>query len=179
MAKLDTYPDMELKKYVLDYFKELGIDLDQIAAQAVEHQSRFIDGLTLGDGKKRLNRILNKREVLNALAVAVQLDKLANLGHLDEPLQNIIANDAGTFGVDETMAISLAQLFGSISVTNYGYLDVNKSKEAKKLDELQKSGKKITVFIDDMVSALQAAVESSLAHIEQKTDLIMCGKEDK
>ena len=177
MAKLDVYPDKELKKYVLDYFDEMNISLEQIAAQAVEHQSRFIEGLTLEDGKKRLYRILNKREVLNALAVAVQLDKLANKGMLDEPLQTLVANDAGTLGVDETMAISLAQLFGSISTTNYGYLDVHKSKEAKKLDDLQKSGKKITVFIDDMVSALQASVESSLAHIEQKTDLIMCGDE--
>ena len=131
MAKLDVYPDKELKKYVLDYFDEMNISLEQIAAQAVEHQSKFIKGLTLEDGKKRLERILNKREVLNALAVAVQLDKLANKGMLDEPLQTLVANDACTLGVDETMAISLAQLFGSISTTNYGYLAVIKRKRPR------------------------------------------------
>lgn len=165
------YPDKELFNYVLDYFNGLGVDLHEIAKQAVDHQRKYLPELTYQDGYKRIYAILHKREVLNALTVAIQLDKLANKGMLDEPLQTIVKNDCGVFGVDETMAISLAQLFGSISVTNYGKLDVDKSEEAKKLDEMQKSGKKITVFTDDMVSALQASVESSLAHKKEGSTL--------
>lgn len=164
MTKLAVYPDKELKKYVLDYFDDLGIDLDEIAKQAVEHQKKYLPSLTLEDGKKRLERILNKREVLNNLMTAIALDEMANKGLLPEPLQSVVERDAGVYGVDEALAIANSILAGSIAVTNYGFLDVKKSKVAKHLDDLQKSGKMITVFIDDQISALQAMVEGSLAH---------------
>ena len=49
------YPDKEMFNYVLNYFDELGIDLDEIAKQAVEHQKKYLPSLTLEDGHKRIN----------------------------------------------------------------------------------------------------------------------------
>ena len=95
---------------------------------------------------------------------AIALDEMANKKLLPEPLQGVIEKDTGVYGVDEALAIATSQLFGTISTTNYGSLDVNKSKVAKHLDDLQKAGEMVTVFLDDQISALQAAVESSLAH---------------
>lgn len=158
------YPDKEMFNYVLNYFDELGIDLDEIAKQAVEHQKKYLPSLTLEDGHKRIYAILHKREVLNNLMTAIALDELANKGLLPEPLQSVVERDAGVYGVDEALAIANSIIAGSIAVTNYGFLDVKKSKVAKHLDDLQKSGKMITVFIDDQISALQAMVEGSLAH---------------
>lgn len=165
------YPDKEMFNYVLNYFDKLGIDLDEIAKQAVEHQKKYLPSLTLEDGHKRIYAILHKREVLNNLMTAIALDELANKRMLPEPLQSVVERDAGVYGVDEALAIATSQLFGTISTTNYGSLDVNKSKVAKHLDDLQKSGKKITVFLDDQISALQAAVESSLAHKHEGSTL--------
>lgn len=165
------YPDKEMFNYVLNYFDELGIDLDEIAKQAVEHQKKYLPNLTPEDGHKRIYAILHKREVLNNLMTAIALDELANKEMLPEPLQSVINQDAGVYGVDEALAIATSQLFGTISTTNYGSLDVNKSKVAKHLDDLQKSGEKITVFLDDQISALQAAVESSLAHKHEGSTL--------
>lgn len=42
--------------------------------------------------------------------------------------------DAGIYGLDESIALSLSQLYGSIAVTNYGYADKDKPGIAKKLD---------------------------------------------
>lgn len=165
------YPDKEMFNYVLNYFDELGIDLDEIAKQAVEHQKKYLPNLKVEDGHKRIYAILHKREVLNNLMTAIALDELANKKMLPEPLQSVVNRDAGVYGVDEALAIATSQLFGTISTTNYGSLDVNKSKVAKHLDDLQKSGKKITVFLDDQISALQAAVESSLAHKHEGSTL--------
>lgn len=165
------YPDKEMLDYVLNYFEELNIDIKDIAYAAVDHQKKYIPTLTYKDGIKRLYAVLHKREVLNNLITAIALDEIANKGLLPLPLQRVVEQDAGVYGVDEALAISTSQLFGTISTTNYGALDVNKSKVAKSLDELQKSGERITVFIDDQISALQAAVESSLAHKKEGSTL--------
>lgn len=165
------YPDKEMYDYIMNYFDDLGIDVNKIAEQAVDHQRKFIPELTYEDGYKRIHAILQKREVLNNLITAIALDETAQRGLLPKPLQQVVSADAGVFGVDEALALSTSQLFGTISTTNYGFLDVEKSDVAKHLDNLQKQGKRITVFIDDEVSALQAAVESSLAHKHEGSTL--------
>ena len=53
------YPDKEMFNYVLNYFDKLGIDLDEIAKQAVEHQKKYLPNLTLKDGHKRIYAILH------------------------------------------------------------------------------------------------------------------------
>ncbi len=63
--------------------------------------------------------VLHKRELLNNAMVALELIKLATEGQLNEPLQSIIASDAGVFGVDEGLALNMANIYGTIGVTNY------------------------------------------------------------
>jgi len=94
--------------------------------------------------------------------VALELDRLATEGQLKEPLQTIVARDAGVFGVDEGIALNMANIYGTIGVTNYGYVDKVKEGVIKKLDT-DKSGV-VNTFIDDLVGAIAAAVAAKIAH---------------
>ncbi|MBZ5798248.1 hypothetical protein K8353_50405, partial [Burkholderia contaminans] len=39
------------------------------------------------------------------------------------PLQDMIEHDEGLYGVDEILAFSIVNVYGSIGFTNYGYVD--------------------------------------------------------
>ena len=42
---------------------------------------------------------------------------------MKEPLQDIIKVDDSLYGVDEVLALSILNVYGSIGFTNYGYID--------------------------------------------------------
>lgn len=58
--------------------------------------------------------------------VGLELDRLATQGLIKEPLESIIMNDSGVFGVDEGIALNIANIYGTIGITNYGYIDREK-----------------------------------------------------
>ena len=161
----DNYPDQAVWEYVKKEFDKRDISIDDIAQHAWEHQSQFNDDITIEEAKMAVHKVLKKREVRNALMVALAIDNLASAHQLPEPLQDIIATDKPCFGVDEMLAIDgIAQLYGSIAVSNFGYLDVHKSNTARKLDREQQNGGRISTMTDDCVSAIQACAEGYLAH---------------
>ena len=123
-------------------------------------QHDYLPDYEISDFAEQFSEVLKKREVLNLLAFAFELDNLANKRMFSEPIQNIIENDAGFWQIDEILASSLAQLFGMLAITNYGYLDKNKVGIARRLDEEDS----ITVFSDDIVSALASAVIGRCGH---------------
>lgn len=166
------YPDREIWEYVDQEFAKRDISLAMIAQHAYDHQVQFNPGITIDEAQMAVGKVLKKREVLNALLVALTLDNLANEHKLPEPLQTIIAEDNPYFGVDEMLAINgIAQLYGSIAVSNFGYLDVHKSSTARRLDQNQKNGGRIATMLDDCISAIQACAEGYLAHNMAQDDL--------
>lgn len=72
---------------------------------------------------ENVEMVLRKREVQNAVLTGIQLDILAEQGQLISPLQEMIENDEGLYGVDEILAFSIVNVYGSIGFTNYGYVD--------------------------------------------------------
>lgn len=150
---------IDLYKNVLTKMNVFGIYLGKMVPTIYDLQKNHIKNLTYQKCMQSLVSVLHKREVLHIVLTALDLDDASEKGLLDPTLQYILKNDEGLYGVDEDLAISLAQLYGSIAVTNYGYLDVHKHGLAKKLD-----GQKFRVFMDDIVSALIAAAASKLAH---------------
>ncbi|KAF6592871.1 phosphatidylglycerophosphatase A, partial [Paenibacillus sp. EKM208P] len=72
---------------------------------------------------ENVDKVLMKREVQNAVLTGIQLDILAEQGALLPPLQDMIENDEGLYGVDEILAFSIVNVYGSIGFTNYGYVD--------------------------------------------------------
>jgi phosphatidylglycerophosphatase A len=90
------------------------------------------------------------------------LDILAEKKLLEEPLLSIIEIDEGLYGVDEILAFSIVNVYGSIGFTNYGFIDKQKPGILKYLND--KSTGKVNTFLDDIVGAIAAAASSRLAH---------------
>ena len=155
-----NYPDKEIYEFVQKELRKRGITAYSIGEIAYEMQHEYLPDYEISDFSEQFNEVLKKREVLNLLAFAFELDNLANKGAFSEPIQSIIENDAGFWQIDEILASSLAQLFGMLAITNYGYLDKNKVGIARRLDEEDS----ITVFSDDIVSALASAVIGRCGH---------------
>ena len=155
-----NYPDNELYQFVQEELHKRGITAYSIGEIAYEMQHDYLPDYEISDFAEQFSEVLKKREVLNLLAFAFELDNLANKRMFSEPIQNIIENDAGFWQIDEILASSLAQLFGMLAITNYGYLDKNKVGIARRLDEEDS----ITVFSDDIVSALASAVIGRCGH---------------
>ncbi|GAA3319957.1 hypothetical protein GCM10020331_029000 [Ectobacillus funiculus] len=89
---------------------------------------------------------------------------LAEKGLLEEPLQTIIKNDEGLYGIDEVVALSIVNVYGSIGFTNFGYVDKVKTRYFKKMLNDKSSGYVHTFFLDDIIGAIAAAASSRLAH---------------
>ena len=98
---------------------------------------------------------------MNNVMVGLELDRLAEEKKLKEPLLSIIRNDAGVFGVDEVLALQIANIYGTIGSTNFGYLDRVKYGLIKKFDEDKQH---VNTFLDDLLGAIVAAACAKLAH---------------
>jgi phosphatidylglycerophosphatase A len=152
----------EVKKAVFSLLKERGVELTDIAEIVFEMQAPYAPDLTMDACLESVLAVLEKREMQHALLVGIELDKLAEKGQLSEPLQSIVEQDEGLFGVDETIAIGAVFGYGSIAVTTYGFLDKAKTGIIKKLDTKSVSG--IHTFLDDLVASIAANASSRLAH---------------
>lgn len=155
------YPDRELYDWVLNELHKRNINNETIGEIAYEMQHQYLPELTVEDFGKELDEVLKKREVLNILATGFALDNLADEGLLPSPLQEIIENDLGVYGVDESLSLCLSQLYGSIAVTNYGFTDKDKPGIAKDLDN---SHGHVNTFADDLALALASAVIGRCGH---------------
>lgn len=155
------YPDQELFDYVVKELDRRGIDEWTVGNAAYAMQHQYYPDVTVEQFGSELTNVLKKREVLNNLAVGFALDNFANRSLLPEPLQTIVANDLGNFTVDESLALNITQLYGTISSTNYGHADKEKIGFAKELDN---SNGEINTFSDDLFSALASAVCARFAH---------------
>lgn len=141
--------------------KRRGVNIEDIAEIVYEMQSPYNEGLQIEHCIQSVERVLSKREVQHAVLVGVELDELAEKKMLSKPLQTIVENDEGLFGVDETLALGAVLTYGSIAVTTYGHLDKKKIGIIEKLDT---SGDKVNTFLDDLVGSIAACAASRIAH---------------
>lgn len=132
-------------------------------------QQVFEPDLTLKEAAESINAVMRKRNVHFAFLVAIQNDLQTQFKKSFEPLQSILFEDRGTFGGDEQIALEIAGLYGTIGVTNFGYLDRQKIGFIKEIDQLGKTRDDITTtFIDDILSAVIAAAEARVAHLRDQ-----------
>ncbi|WP_340372373.1 phosphatidylglycerophosphatase A [Peribacillus sp. FSL E2-0218] len=144
------------------WLSERGVKMEDIAELVMYLQSSYHENLQMSDCLHNVERVLSKREVQNAILTGIQLDILAEKKLLEEPLQSIIEIDEGLYGVDEILALSIVNVYGSIGFTNYGFIDKQKPGILKYLND--KSTGKVNTFLDDIVGAIAAAASSRLAH---------------
>ena len=146
----------------LKALQDRGVTIKDIAEIVYEMQYEFNKQLRMDECIESVERVLMKRVIQHALLVGVELDRLAEEKKLSEPLQSIIEQDEGLFGVDETIAFGAVLGYGSIAVTTFGHLDKNKIGIIRHLDS--KIGHRVHTFLDDMIASIAANAASRIAH---------------
>lgn len=151
-----------MQQQIIKMLKDRGVGLDCIAALVLELQLPYNSQLTLEECRTNVEKVLEKREVQNAILTGLVLDMYAEGGLLPEPLQSILTRDDPLYGVDEVLALSITNIYGSIGFTNFGYLDKVKSGILKNINAKQEGI--VNTFLDDLVAAIAAAAAARLAH---------------
>ncbi len=157
-----------VEKTAREWLIKRGVTLDDIAELVYFLQVKYHTNLKIEDCRENVDRVISKREVQNAIMTGIQLDILAEKGLLEQPLLDIIKRDEGLYGVDEIIALSIVNVYGSIGFTNYGYIDKQKPGILEKLND--KNSKQCHTFLDDIVGAIAAAASSRLAHRAANVD---------
>lgn len=157
-----TSHEEQLYQHTIALLTERGVTISDIGELVMFLQAKFIPDLTLAIASDNVDIVLRKREVQNAVMTGIALDKAAEHNQLEAPLQSIIAEDEGLYGVDEILAFAIVNVYGSIGFTNYGYIDRVKPGILAKLNAHEPGI--IHTFLDDIVGAIAAAAASRLAH---------------
>lgn len=155
--------DEVLYRAAIDRLRERGVSIEEIGELVYDLQAPYVEDLSMETCLHHIRQVVEKREVQNAILVGIELDVLCEKGLLSEPLQTIIEHDEGLFGIDETLALAIVNVYGSIGFTNFGYLDKTKPKVINRLDSHKETDETHT-FLDDIVGAIAAAAASRLAH---------------
>lgn len=156
-------PTSKLEEAAMRKLLERDVTLEEIAELVFDLQKPYIKDLPMETCLESVKAVLKKREIQNAVLTGIELDELTEKGMLSSPLQEIIENDEGLYGIDEILALAIVNVYGSIGLTNFGYLDKVKPKVIKRLDE-HKGDDEVNTFLDDIVGAIAAAAASRIAH---------------
>ncbi|MDO5302130.1 MAG: phosphatidylglycerophosphatase A [Tissierellia bacterium] len=156
-----TYDMEELYQITVERLEARGISLRSIAEIVFELQRDYGE-ITMDQCVEQVQAVLKKRETIHAVLTALAIDRATQEGHIEEPVASMIREDQGLYGIDEILSLSIVNIYGSIGLTNFGFLDKEKVGIIKELDE--RKGREVTTFIDDIVGAVAAAAASRLAH---------------
>jgi phosphatidylglycerophosphatase A len=154
----------KMKEICVNLLEKRGVTLDKIVEIVFNLQKKYVPDITNELCLSAVNRVLDKREVQNAIVTGVELDMLAEKKMLSEPLQSLVSEDNPLYGIDEILVLSITNVYGSIGLTNFGYLDKVKPGIIGELDELGKNSDTCHTFLDDIIGAIAAAAASSIAH---------------
>lgn len=160
------YKMKELQEITIATLNRRGVTLEDIAEIVMFLQKKYYDGLTMEICMESLMAVLSKREIIHAVLTGIALDELAEKKLLPSPIQEIIESDEPLYGIDEILPLSIVNVYGSIGLTNFGYLDKEKIGIIKKLD-MEKHTVSVNTFLDDIVAALAAAAASRIAHSDK------------
>lgn len=153
---------IKTKQASRDWLYKRGVRIEDIAELVMLLQGDYIDDLDMETCVRSVERVLAKREVQNAVLTGIQLDLFAEKRMLASPLQEIIEYDEGLYGCDEILSLSITNVYGSIGMTNFGYIDKIKPGILQRLNS--KEDGEIHTFLDDIVGAIAAAASSRIAH---------------
>lgn len=160
------YSRDEMQKINTEKLLERGVTIEDIALLAFNQQSKFDPNVKMDICVESVEKILSLRDIFHLVQLGAEIDRLAEENMFKGPIQDIINNDLGVFGVDEIFGLDIARLYGTIGQTNFGDLDVNKPGIIKKLNEEGKAGNpKCHTFLDDIVGAIAAAASVRVAQI--------------
>jgi len=139
-----------------------GVYLYQIGDIVFHLQQPYLSSLTKDQCLEAVEKVLEKREVQYAIFTGVALDVLAEQGALPQPLQDIVSRDEPLYGLDEVLAMGITNIYGTIGITSFGYLDKEKTGVIGQLNDNKKN--KVNTFLDDLIAGIAAAASAKLAH---------------
>lgn len=157
-----------LRNHAIKLLNDRGVELKDISDIVFDLQKSYVDDLTHEMCLHNVEKVLDKREVQNAVITGIELDIAAESGHLSPVLSDLLLRDEGLYGIDEILCLSIVNVYGSIGLTNFGYVDKIKPGIIGKLND-EKSNC-CNTFIDDVVGALAAAAASRIAHAQPQLE---------
>lgn len=146
---------------VIDMLASRGVKISDISSLVYQLQLPYFPDITMEECEENVHHVLGKREVMHAMITGIALDLLAEKHLLPEPLQTIMERDEPLYGVDEILALAITNVYGSIGLTNFGYLDKTKLGIIGVLNDHPTN---IHVFLDDLVASIAASACARLAH---------------
>ncbi|MEC1355804.1 phosphatidylglycerophosphatase A [Bacillus sonorensis] len=162
---MKKYTMNEMVHLTKNMLNERGVAIEDIALIVQKLQEKYHPDLPLSVCIDNVEKVLNKREIIHAVLTGIALDQLAEKKLLPQPLQYLVETDEPLFGIDEIIPLSIVNVYGSIGLTNFGYLDKEKFGIIKELDDCPEG--EVHTFLDDIVAALAAAAASRIAHTHQ------------
>jgi len=159
-----------MEKLMEKKLAERGVSVEKISEIVYLLQERYVKGLTINDCREAVKAVLKKREVQHAVLTGLALDVLAEKNMLPYPLLDIIKKDESLYGIDEVLAFAITNVYGSIGLTNFGYLDKTKLGIIGELNNGK--NKQVNTFLDDLIAAIAAAASARLAHSLNGTDYL-------
>lgn len=155
-----------LEQRTYELLAERGVTIQDIAQIAYSLQAKYSPSLTIEDCIENVQAVLRKREVQNAVITGIEVDMAAEKGLFSPLLQDMLMRDEGLYGIDEILVLSIVNVYGSIGLSNFGFVDKTKPGIIGELDS--KSSNRCNTFIDDIIGAIAAAAASRIAHSEYK-----------
>ena len=134
------YSREEMQRLNIEKLEERGVTVREIAEIAYNQQLKYNKNIDIQECIVSVEKILSLRDTFHLLQLGAEIDRLAEAGLFKGPIQDIIQNDLGVFGVDEIFGLDIARLYGAIGQTNFGDIDVNKPGIVKVLNEAGKPG---------------------------------------
>jgi phosphatidylglycerophosphatase A len=163
----------EMKKLNIEKLAERGVKIEDIAVIAFNQQKKYNQNVQMKECIESVEKILSLRDIFHLVQLGAEIDRLAEEGMFKGPIQDIIQNDLGVFGIDEIFGLDIARLYGAIGQTNFGDIDVNKPGIVKKLNDDGKPGKpKCHTFLDDIVGAIAAAATTRVSQIVSEEEAL-------
>ena len=153
-----------LKAITIAKLKERGVTIENMASMVYKLQKKYNNNLKYSDCLEAIDKVLSKREVIHAVLTGINIDELVEKKKFDNEINETIFNDNSLYGIDEILALSIVNIYGSIALTNFGYLDKIKPSVIGKLDRIGKSLNHCHTFLDDIICAVVASGCSKIAH---------------
>lgn len=151
-------------EHCVELIESRGVSIREIAEITFDLEKAYLDGLTIENAEEAVRAVLHKREAQFAIMTGIELDRLTEEGYLKGPIAEIIKQDLSLYGVDEILALSVVNVYGSIGLTNFGYLDKAKSGVIREIDDKSLNPHQVNTFFDDLICAIAAAAASKMAH---------------
>lgn len=152
-----------MQELCIKMLNDRGVRLEDIVECVIYLQAGYNSAMNPEETMEDVLSILDKREVQNTIMTGIAIDiAVEQKSFGNEQIRDIIAVDEGLYGIDEVLAYSICNLYGSIALTNFGYIDRVKPGIIGVLNEEHEG--RCNTFLDDIVGAIAAAAASKSAH---------------